>query len=651
MDHLTADDNRQQQAWSCRLITLTSYFTAVILLGAYSATLTSFLAIRRHELPFTDFQSLVNDGTYRVIVASGSAHLNYFNSSRNLVLKQLYKQLIEPHVNDLPRSLDEGLERMCQHTKMAYVASDIFMRAARLSVETKVSVTLSVVKKFHSSGVYFVHAGKQGSLELLKFVMSIAREGVPASAVFVQTLCAEVRVQSNPLYVMSYSNTSSDNPLTQLSARRLRRAGKWLVFLDTLVSLEELFDKTYIPLDTEFMVAQSSTRSTDGVLHVSLTELYHIHYALPLQMFFIGNWSSVSGLTWSSAPLSQRRRDLHGIVIKGALRPQAPYITERKYKNKKPIEFGGFTMRIFREFESRMNFTPEYFIPRDGAYGFRNANGTWTGIVGMVATDEVEIGIGLFSFTEGRMDVIDYLPPILNPKLTAYIRQPSDEYTMWSHILSPFGVPLWRALVTVMLTLMVALTATWYFGAERDKTDYSFKTSFFLVLGAFSQQSHAIAPKTLSSRLVYLMVYVTAVIMTTSYAATFISFLAVRRYKLPFEDFEGLLKDGSYRLGLNRATGHLHLFQDSDDPLMRQIYTDLIEPEVRSNALPQTDLEGLRKLCDESKYSFLTLDTSLKGLEKEIPCNIVAIPRAFHTTTLSMLISKSSSYRTLFTDQ
>ncbi|XP_023717063.1 uncharacterized protein LOC111869631 isoform X2 [Cryptotermes secundus] len=146
------------------------------------------------------------------------------------------------------------------------------------------------------------------------------------------------------------------------------------------------------------------------------------------------------------------------------------------------------------------------------------------------------------------------------------------------------------------------------------------------------------------------MVYVTAVIMTTSYAATFISFLAVRRYKLPFEDFEGLLKDGSYRLGLNRATGHLHLFQDSDDPLMRQIYTDLIEPEVRSNALPQTDLEGLRKLCDESKYSFLTLDTSLKGLEKEIPCNIVAIPRAFHTTTLSMLISKSSSYRTLFTD-
>jgi hypothetical protein len=34
----------------------------------------------------------------------------------------------------------------------------------------------------------------------------------------------------------------------------------------------------------------------------------------------------------------------------------------------------------------------------------------------MVATDEVEIGIGLFSFTEDRMAVVDYLPPILNSK-------------------------------------------------------------------------------------------------------------------------------------------------------------------------------------------------------------------------------------------
>jgi hypothetical protein len=34
----------------------------------------------------------------------------------------------------------------------------------------------------------------------------------------------------------------------------------------------------------------------------------------------------------------------------------------------------------------------------------------------MIARDEVEFGLSLFSFVKEHMDVIDYLPPILNPK-------------------------------------------------------------------------------------------------------------------------------------------------------------------------------------------------------------------------------------------
>ena len=88
--------------------------------------------------------------------------------------------------------------------------------------------------------------------------------------------------------------------------------------------------------------------------------------------------------------------------------------------------------------------------------------------------------------------------------------------------------------------------------------------------------------------------------------------------------------------------------QKSNDPLMRRVYTELMEPEVRSNASPATDLEGLQRLCVEKKYSFLTLDTSMKGLETQIPCRVVDITYAQHATTLSMIISKSSEYKALF---
>jgi hypothetical protein len=55
-------------------------------------------------------------------------------------------------------------------------------------------------------------------------------------------------------------------------------------------------------------------------------------------------------------------------------------------------------------------------IPPDGAYGFRNENGTWSGIVGLIVTEKVELGISLFSCTAERMDVVEYLPPILTSK-------------------------------------------------------------------------------------------------------------------------------------------------------------------------------------------------------------------------------------------
>jgi hypothetical protein len=81
---------------------------------------------------------------------------------------------------------------------------------------------------------------------------------------------------------------------------------------------------------------------------------------------------------------------------------------------------------------------------------------------------------------------------------------------------------------------------------------------------------------------------------------------------------------------------------------MRRVYTELLEPEARSNSLPTTDLEGLQRLCVETKYSFLTLDTTLKGLETNIPCRVVDVTYTKHTTTVAMITSKSSEYKTLF---
>jgi len=71
-------------SWPCRLVCLSAYLTAVVLLAAYSATFISFLAVRRSSLPFTTFDGMLHDGTYRLGIMDNSVELNFFDLSTTL---------------------------------------------------------------------------------------------------------------------------------------------------------------------------------------------------------------------------------------------------------------------------------------------------------------------------------------------------------------------------------------------------------------------------------------------------------------------------------------------------------------------------------------------------------------------------------------
>jgi len=54
--------------------------------------------------------------------------------------------------------------------------------------------------------------------------------------------------------------------------------------------------------------------------------------------------------------------------------------------------------------------------------------------------------------------------------------------------------------------------------------------------------------------------YMTSLVLMAAYSAFLISSLAVQRQDLPFRDFQGLLHDGSYRLGVLRDSYEFNIF-------------------------------------------------------------------------------------------
>jgi hypothetical protein len=89
---------------------------------------------------------------------------------------------------------------------------------------------------------------------------------------------------------------------------------RWLLFLDSATTPNEFFADIFIPFDCEFLVVQTAY----GDVEVSVTEVYHVHPTRALQMYRVANWTSGSGLTWSTIAFHHRRRNLQAIVLKGA---------------------------------------------------------------------------------------------------------------------------------------------------------------------------------------------------------------------------------------------------------------------------------------------------------------------------------------------
>jgi hypothetical protein len=60
-------------------------------------------------------------------------------------------------------------------------------------------------------------------------------------------------------------------------------------------------------------------------------------------------------------------------------------------------------------------------------------------------------------------------------------------------------------------------------------------------------------PRSWPCRVVYFTAYVVGLVLVAAYSAALVSFLTVQRSELPFASFQGLLEDGTYKLGITKG--------------------------------------------------------------------------------------------------
>ncbi|XP_021924652.1 probable glutamate receptor [Zootermopsis nevadensis] len=484
----------------------------------------------------------------------------------------------------------------------------------------------------------FTSSGFSAETELVLIQKHLSSRGVPAVTISNSSVhkLAMVRRQAiNVLFRGTEDTKRYIKQATEPSTDRNFSIDIWVLFLDAESLLEEFFAGIYIPFDCEFLVAQIEDK------YVSLTEVYHIGPARPLQTYRFGTWTARSGLAWRLIGFFRRRYNLQEQLIKVAYVDQKHALTETHNNGSKKIT--GFFVHVWNTIANFLNM--KAVCQRVDTYGSRMENGSWNGIIQMVISNEVHVGVGDFTVTAGRSAVVDCLAPLIISSLNVFIRVPDQSgIVVWGRYVAPFSLGLWVAVATAVCALSFCLWLTAALQAREKK--FAATEAMFYVFGTLCQQGQPDSAVCTAVRAVELTSYMTSLVLFAGYSAYLVSSQTVQHTVLPFRSLQGLLEDGSYGLGLAQNSSHLNLFDAETEGLKSIVYKTLISPH--KNDMPAGNLEGFTRVCDSRhKYAFMASLYVGQYWAMKLPCHFTTLPDTFYPECLTFVISKNSPYKKL----
>ena len=99
-----------------------------------------------------------------------------------------------------------------------------------------------------------------------------------------------------------------------------------------------------------------------------------------------------------------------------------------------------------------MNFTYTVIEPPDGQYGALQPDGTWNGMVKLLANQDIDIATTTFAVTQARSTVIAFASPLFEVYYTLVIKNPAEIFNIMAYI-EPMQWLAWVGMLVLLATV------------------------------------------------------------------------------------------------------------------------------------------------------------------------------------------------------
>ncbi len=259
---------------------------------------------------------------------------------------------------------------------------------------------------------------------------------------------------------------------------------------------------------------------------------------------YVGIWNSDDGI---NIPIGVwDRRHLHGLPIRVTTVPNTRFAWD--YNN--DGSFSGLIVDVVERMGTMSNFTMDWIIPPDGAYGSKNPDGTWNGMIGLLTKDVADIAGAMLSITLSRSEVVSYTHPFLETKSTLLGTEETFKNSggafNFTGYLSVLTIEAWICFLVLLSVDVLAFLI--YFNASKVSINYSdsLGKSFVAVGETVVKLGLSFDPKVIkiSAKILFWTAAMFPVVFMSHYEGLLTSYLTVKKPPPELKSVADILSTG-----------------------------------------------------------------------------------------------------------
>ncbi|XP_054706103.1 glutamate receptor 2-like [Uloborus diversus] len=210
-----------------------------------------------------------------------------------------------------------------------------------------------------------------------------------------------------------------------------------------------------------------------------------------------------------------------------------------------------------------LGFQYELVIPKDEEWGRLEENGSWSGMIGLVLREEVDLAMTFLSPTEERKSVVPFSIPYESEEITFYTEIPTNLPPIYKYLL-PFTIETWA----VVLVFCFSIPLVFILNYSKSFSWRKYLSCFFsIIFTSVVKQPITIKFKSFRQKFVLANWMVFVMVISLSYAAILSSFLTVPLKQAPVRNFlelAAVVSSGYYRCYISKGAPALNILLRSN---------------------------------------------------------------------------------------